>query len=141
MSPEKHKTRFNLGQEKGAIRGKGDWKQKCIIIQHKPKNLESSSNWKNSSLEDSFKITQLRPFTQSLVVKFKTKKEDVDHGGPSETLSSLEELQSRVDEVEPCNPPLHQKKCSPKLLKSQRCALFLPTCFNKPRNVMRALQT
>ena len=28
-------------------------------------------------------------------------KKDVDHGGPSETLSSLEELQSRVDEVEP----------------------------------------
>ena len=28
-------------------------------------------------------------------------KEDVDHGGPRETLSSLEELQSRVDEVEP----------------------------------------
>ena len=28
-------------------------------------------------------------------------KEDVDHGGPSETFSSLEELQSRVDEVKP----------------------------------------
>ena len=28
-------------------------------------------------------------------------KEDVDHGGPSETLSSLEKLQSRVNEVEP----------------------------------------
>ena len=28
-------------------------------------------------------------------------KEDVDHGGPSETLTSLEEFQSRVDEVEP----------------------------------------
>ena len=28
-------------------------------------------------------------------------KEDVDHGGPSKTLSSLEELQSQVDEVEP----------------------------------------
>ena len=27
-------------------------------------------------------------------------KEDVDHGGPSKTLSSLKELQSRVDEVE-----------------------------------------
>ena len=29
------------------------------------------------------------------------KKEDVDRGGPSETMSSLEELQSRVNEVEP----------------------------------------
>ena len=63
-----------------------------MIIQHKPKNLESSSHWKNSSLENSFKITQPRPFTQSLVVKYKTKKEDVDHGGPTETLSFLEEL-------------------------------------------------
>ena len=62
-SPEKHKTRFNLGQKKGAIKGKGDWEQKCMIIQHKPKNLKSSSNWKNSSLENSFKITQPRPFT------------------------------------------------------------------------------
>ena len=33
--------------------------------------------------------------------KIQDEKEDVDHGGPSETLSSLEELQSRVDEVEP----------------------------------------
>ena len=73
-SPEKHKTRFNLGQEKGAIRGKGDLEQKCMIIQHKPKNLESSSHWKNSSLENYFKITQPRPFTRSLVVKFKMKR-------------------------------------------------------------------
>ena len=33
--------------------------------------------------------------------KIQDEKEDVDHSGPSETLSSLEELQSRVDEVEP----------------------------------------
>ena len=40
----------------------------------KPKNLESSSHWKNSSLENYFKITQPRLFTRSLVVKFKMKR-------------------------------------------------------------------
>ena len=73
-SLEKHKTRFNLNQEKGAIRGEGDWEQECMTIQHKPKNLESSSHWKNSSLENSFKITQPRPFTRSLVAKFRMKR-------------------------------------------------------------------
>ena len=140
-SPEKHKTIFNLGQEKGAIKGKGDWEQKCMIIQHKPKNLESSSHWKNSSLENSFKITQPRPFTQSLVVKFRTKRKMLTmvvqvrlcHLWRNSNLESMK--------LNPRNPPLHQKKCSPKLLKSQRCTLLLPTRFNKPRNVMRALQT
>ena len=37
-------------------------------------------------------------------------KEDVDHGGPSETLSSLEELQSRVDEVEPSQSSTSSKE-------------------------------
>ena len=139
-SPEKHKTIFNLGQEKWAIKGKGDWVQKCMIIQHKPKNLESSSHWKNSSLENSFKITQRRPFTQSLVVKFRTKRKMLTmvvqvrlcHLWRNSNLESMK--------LNPRNPPLHQKKCSPKLLKSQRCTLLLPTRFNKPRNVMRALQ-
>ena len=69
------------------------------------------------------------------------KKEDVDHGGPSETLTSLKEPQLRLTKLNPHNPPLHQKKCSPKLLKSQRCTPLIPTCFNKPQNVMRALWT
>ena len=47
------------------------------------------------------------------------KKEVVDHGGPDETLSSLKELQSRVDEVEPLQSSTSpKKKCSPMLLKS-----------------------
>ena len=37
-------------------------------------------------------------------------KEDVNHGGPSETLSSLEELQSRVDEVEPSQSSISPKE-------------------------------
>ena len=37
-------------------------------------------------------------------------KEDVNHGGPSETLTSLEELQSRVDEVEPLQSSTPPKK-------------------------------
>ena len=106
-----------------------------------PKNLESSSHWKNSSLENSFKITQPRPFTQSLVVKFRTKRKMLTmvvqvrlcHLWRNSNLESMK--------LNPRNPPLHQKKCSPKLLKSQRCALLLPTCFNKPKNVMRVLQT
>ena len=140
-SPEKHKTRFSLGQEKEAIRGKGDWEQKSLIIQQKPKNLESSSHWKNSSPKNSFKIIQPRSFTQYLVVKFRTKRKMLTmvvqvrlcHLWRNSNLESMK--------LNPRNPSLHQKKCSPKLLKSQRCALFLPTRFNKPRNVMRALQT
>ena len=38
------------------------------------------------------------------------KKEDVNHGGPNETLSSLEELQSRVDEVEPLQSSISPKE-------------------------------
>ena len=37
-------------------------------------------------------------------------KEDVDHGGPNETLSSLKELQSQVDEVEPLQSSTSPKK-------------------------------
>ena len=37
-------------------------------------------------------------------------KEDVDHGGPNETLSSLKELQSQVDEVEPLQSSISPKK-------------------------------
>ena len=37
-------------------------------------------------------------------------KEDVDHGGPKETLSSWEELQSRVNEVEPLQSFISPKK-------------------------------
>ena len=140
-SPKEHKTKFSLGQEEGAIKGKKDWGQKCMTIWHKPKNLEISSHWKNSSPENSFKIIQPRSFTQYLVVKFRTKRKMLTmvvqvrlcHLWRNSNLESMK--------LNPCNPPLHQKKCSPKLLKSQRCALLLPTRFNKPRNVMRALQT
>ena len=52
-------------------------------------------------------------------------KEDVDHGGASETLSSLEELQSRVDEVEPL-----QSSTSPKEVLTQtleKPEMYTPT--------------
>ena len=46
--------------------------------------------------------------------KIHDKKEDVDHGGPSETLTSLKEPQSQVDEVEPS-----QSSTSPKEVLTQ----------------------
>ena len=73
-SPKEHKTKFSLGQEEGAIKGKKDWGQKCMTIWHKPKNLEISSHWKNSSPENSFKMTQQRPCIRSLIKKFMTKR-------------------------------------------------------------------
>ena len=53
------------------------------------------------------------------------KKEDVDRGGPSETMSSLEELQSRVNEVEPL-----QSSTSPKEVLTQtleKPEMYTPT--------------
>ena len=117
-SLEKYKTKFNLCQEKEAIRGKGDWEQKCLIIQHKPKNLESSSHWKNSSLENSFKITQSRPFTQSLVVKFKMKRKMLTMVVQVRLCHLWRNSNLELMKLNPRNPPFHQKKCSPKLLKS-----------------------
>ena len=80
-----------------------------------PKTLESSSHWKNSSLENSFKITQPRPFTRSVVAKFRMKMRMLTmvvqvrlcHLWRNSNLESMK--------LNPCNPPLHQKKCSPKL--------------------------
>ena len=56
-------------------------------------------------------------------------KEDVDHGGPSETLSSLEELQSRVDEFEPS-----QSSTSPKEVLTQ--ALEKPEMYIPSTNTL-----
>ena len=61
------------------------------------------------------------------------KKEDVDHGGPSETLSSLEELQSQVDEVEPS-----QSSTSPKEVLTQ--ALEKPTMYTPSTNTLQQIQ-
>ena len=60
-------------------------------------------------------------------------KEDVDHGGPSETLSSLEELQSRVDEVEPS-----QSSTSPKEVLTQ--ALEKPEMCTPSTNTLQQTQ-
>ena len=60
-------------------------------------------------------------------------KEDVDHGGPSETLSSLEELQSRVDEVEPS-----QSSTSPKEVLTQ--ALKKPKMYTPSTNTLQQIQ-
>ena len=60
-------------------------------------------------------------------------KEDVDHGGPSETLSSLEELQSRVDEVEPS-----QSSTSPKEVLTQ--ALEKPEMYTPSTNTLQQTQ-
>ena len=60
-------------------------------------------------------------------------KEDVDHGGPSETLSSLEELQSRVDEVEPS-----QSSTSPKEVLTQ--SLEKPKMYTPSTNTLQQIQ-
>ena len=60
-------------------------------------------------------------------------KEDVDHGGPSETLSSLKELQSRVDEVEPL-----QSSTLPKEVLSQ--ALEKPEMYTPSTNTLQQTQ-
>ena len=60
-------------------------------------------------------------------------KEDVDHSGPSETLSSLEELQSRVDEVEPS-----ESFTSPKEVHTQ--ALEKPEMCTPSTNTLQQTQ-
>ena len=80
----------------------------------------------------------LRKFFQNNLVKvvhtvsrceIQDEKEDVDHGGPSETLSSLDELQSRVDEVEPS-----QSSTSPKEVLTQ--ALEKPEMYTPSTNML-----
>ena len=56
-------------------------------------------------------------------------KEDVDYSGPSETLSCLEELQSRVDEVEPL-----QSSTSPQEVLTQ--ALEKPEMYTPSTNTL-----
>ena len=60
-------------------------------------------------------------------------KEDVDHGGPNETLSSLKELQSQVGEVEPL-----QSSTSPKEVLTQ--ALEKPEMYNPYTNTLQQMQ-
>ena len=52
-------------------------------------------------------------------------KKDVDRGGPSETLSSLEELQSRVDEVEPSQSSTSPKEVLTQALK--KLGMYTPS--------------
>ena len=52
-------------------------------------------------------------------------KEDVDHSGPSETLSSLKELQSRVDEVEPLQSSTPPKEVLTQALKKRE--MYIPS--------------
>ena len=60
-------------------------------------------------------------------------KEDVDHSGPNETLSSLKELQSRVDEVEPL-----QSSIPPKEVFTQ--ALGKPEMYTPSTNRLQQTQ-
>ena len=57
-------------------------------------------------------------------------KKDVNHGGPKETLSSLEELQSQVNEVEPS-----QSITSPKEMLTQ--ALEKPEIYTPHTNALQ----
>ena len=58
------------------------------------------------------------------------KKEDVDHGGPSETLTSLKEPQSQVDEVKPS-----ESSTSPKEVLTQ--ALEKPEMYTPHTNMLQ----
>ena len=60
-------------------------------------------------------------------------KKDVDHGGPNETLSSLKELQSRVDEAEPL-----QSSTPPKEVLIQ--ALEKPEMYTLSTNTLQQTQ-
>ena len=60
-------------------------------------------------------------------------KQDVNHGGPNETLSSLKELQSQVNEVEPL-----QSSTSPKEVLTQ--ALEKPKTYNPYTNMLQQMQ-
>ena len=60
-------------------------------------------------------------------------KEDVDHGGPNETMTSLEELQSRVDEFEPL-----QSSTPPKEVLTQ--ALEKPEMCTPSTNTLQQTQ-
>ena len=61
------------------------------------------------------------------------KKEDVDHGGPNETLSSLKELQSQVNEVVPL-----QSSTLPKEVLTQ--ALGKLEMYNPYTNMLQQTQ-
>ena len=67
--------------------------------------------------------------------------EDVDHGGLDETLSSLKELQSQIDEVEPLQSSTSPKEVLTQALEKPMRYTPLPTRINKPKNVVCALQT
>ena len=73
--------------------------------------------------------------------KIQDEKEDVDHGGPSETLSSLEELQSQVDEVEPLQSSIPPKEVFTQALGKPGMYTPSTNTLQQTRNVMRALQT
>ena len=65
--------------------------------------------------------------------KIHDEKEDVNHGGSNETLSSLKELQSRADEVEPL-----QSSTSPKEVLTQ--AFERPEMYTLPTNTLQQTQ-
>nr|POE62722.1 hypothetical protein CFP56_26482 [Quercus suber] len=91
--------------------------------------------------ENSFKMPQPRPFTRSLIAKFRMKMRMLAMVVQTRLCHSWRNSNLELMKLNPCNPPSHQEKHSPKLLESQRYTLLLPTRSNKPKNVTRALQT
>ena len=76
---------------------------------------QTQKPWKLITLEEFFprKFFQNNSAEAVHIVsccEIQDEKEDVNHGGPSETLSSLEVLQSRVDEVEPSQSSISPKE-------------------------------
>ena len=104
-----------------------------MTIQHKTQKLRSLI-----TLEEFFPINFFQSNSVEAVhtvsrCEIQDEKEDVDHGGPSETSSSLKELQSWVDEVEPS-----QSSTSPKEVLTQ--ALKKPEMYTPSTNRLQQTQ-
>ena len=93
-SPKEHKSRFNLGQKRMSYKRQGRLGTKVY---------EDSAQTRKSrrliTLEEFFPRKFFQNDSAEAVhtvsrCEIQDKKEDVDHGDPKETLSSLEELQS-----------------------------------------------
>ena len=98
-------------------------------------SAQTRKSWKLITLEEFLP----RKFFQNDLTKavhtvsrceIQDEKEDVDHGDPKETSSSLEELQSQVDEVKPL-----QSSISPKEVLTQ--ALEKPEIYAPHTNMLQ----
>ena len=100
-----------------------------------PKNFEISSHWKNSFPENSFKTTQRRPFTWSLITKFMTKRRVLTIVVTSREFNKNKKIKKRVSQnfcgphVPPPNPTTHHSHPLNFTHLSSLLAASLPSFF------------